>query len=821
MPVSLEKPAPVAAAPVPETLDPVEGARTEASLRGMSPRILRHFQTIERRMRKRQRMWGGNLTVLNQETEKRSATIRRSLAFERIMTEMPIAIEGHDILVGSCMLDDTVVRCAFPRFILNEELGFCSIQMSHKCPDYDTLLARGLRDIINELKSRIPEAEGAEFPDQKRARLEFIEACVREAESVIAMARRYAALAEEKARGESSPLRRDELLEIARVCRRVPEFPARSFHEAAQGVWFFNYALFESATNISIGRIDQALNPYFEADWKAGRIDLGRAQDIVDSFVLHCNDRAQIDPEQYFLEDQRKLEGAPEQCRIGYGYGFVTALETDHADAINHWGQNILLSGLLPDGSDATGPVSYLFLNAHEKFSMTAPVLTVRMHKNTPPELLERAAEVLKTGGGMPYINNDDVIVSAWEALGVPREDGCRYANSNCWETLIQGMSNQEMIRGLNFLYFLELALNGGRPFIFGEMVKREQKPDRHDPISFGSGISIGYQIVDGVDTGDPAGFKSFEDLMRAWKLQLDCVMRAAVEHVHRELLREGSHGPLSSNPILSVLTRGCVESLTDIAHRGAKYDLWHLMGEAVSNAADAVAGIKKFVFEEKLLTLPRLVEILKSNWAGEEGKKLQRRFASLGPKFGNNEGYVDAIAREMVDYFVERGAYHGKKYPEIIFSPCIGTYSWIISIGKKIGASADGRESREPIASNMSPVPGKDVSGPTAALHSYLKLNTRPMAAGAPIDLRLSSGGLEGPEGTRRVAALIKTFLEEGGNMMTLTITSAEELRKAMENPENYRGLRVRMGGWSAYYVLLSQASQRIHLTRVEHGFV
>jgi formate C-acetyltransferase len=429
---------------------------------------------------------------------------------------------------------------------------------------------------------------------------------------------------------------------------------------------------------------------------------------------------------------------------------------------------------------------------------------------------LERASEVLKTGGGMPYINNDDIIVSAWEALGVPREDACRYANSNCWETLIQGMTNQEMIRGLNFLYFLELALNSGKPFIYGDFAGREQKPDRHNPITFGSGYSIGYHIVDGLATADVSTFKNFEDLMYAWKLQLDCIIQKTIEHVDHELIREGSHGPLSSNSILSLLTRGCVENLTDILHRGARYDMWHLMGEAVSNAADAAAAIKKFVFDEKIISLSRLVELLKSNWAGEEGKALLQRFSGDAPKFGNNNDYVDNIAKEMVDYFIERGTYHAKKYPDIIFSPCIGTYSWIISIGKKIGASADGRESQEPIASNMSPVPGRDVSGPIAALHSYLKLNTAPMAAGAPIDLRVSSNGLEGVGGTKRIAALIKTFLEEGGNMMTLTITSAEELKKAMENPEKYRGLRVRMGGWSAYYVLLSKASQKIHLKRV-----
>ena len=202
---------------------------------------------------------------------------------------------------------------------------------------------------------------------------------------------------------------------------------------------------------------------------------------------------------------------------------------------------------------------------------------------------------------------------------------------------------------------------------------------------------------------------------------------------------------------MLSVLTKDCVENLTDTCHRGARYDLWHILCEAVSNAADAAAAIQKFVFEEKVVTLPDLV----------------------------------------------------------------------VNIGKRIGASADGRKSHEPIAANMSPVPSRDISGPTAAINSYLKLNTSSMAAGAPIDLRVSINGLEGEEGTRRIAALVETFIEMGGNMMTLTITSVEELRRAMENPEKYRGLRVRMGGWSAYYTLLSKESQKIHLKREEHGLV
>ena len=799
---------------------PMEEARTSPALREMSSNIKMHYDTIQRRMKKRQRMWGGNLSVLNKETEKESSVIRRSLAFEKVMKEMPITIEDHDILVGSCLLDDTVIRCITPKFILSEELGMCNIQMSHKCPDYDTLLSKGLRGYINELMVRIPDADAGSFIDQNNKKFEFIKSCIMEAESVILMAKRYAKLALNLSQKEGiTEDRKAELENIAEVCNRVPEFSARNLQEAAQSIWFVNYALFETNTTVSIGRIDQILNPYYLKDLEENNLSLLRAQEIADSFVLHCNNRAQIDPKNYHLEDQRTMEGAPEQCTIGYYTGFVHTLENDQADAINHWGQNILLSGLLPDGKDATSVLTYLFLNAHEKFSMTAPVLSLRLHKGSPEELIKRAAEVLKTGGGMPFINNDDVIVPAWQALGVSLEDACMYANSNCWETMIQGMSNQEMIRGINFVYFLELALNNGESLVYADMLKNVKKPQRENPISFSNSSCISYVTAHGAATGDPQNFKSFDDLMYAWKIQLDNILQRGMEYINREMNKDGSHNRYSSNSLLSILTRGCIESLTDLTRRGAKYDLWHLMAEAVANGADAAAAIKKLVYEEKIISLVELVKVLKNNWEGEEGEKLRRRFINDAPKFGNNDDYVDSIAKEMVDYYIERSLHYGKKYPDIIFSPCIGTYSWIITIGKRLAASADGRMKQELIAANMSPFPGRDISGPLAALHSYFKINTKPMAAGAPIDLRLSKRGLEGEEGTLRIMALIKTFLEQGGNMLTLSISSADELKRAMEEPDRYRGLRLRMGGWSAYFVLLSKAAQEMHLRRVEHG--
>ncbi len=788
----------------------------ERELRNKSALVQQYFSQLERRMHRKQRMWGGDKTVVTSETEGEPASYRRALAFKKVMEEMPITIEPWARIVGNSMEDETIVRCVLPSFLKKEELGKCTLNLSHKCPDFVTLLHTGIDGLLEKLEEtekNFRKKYGGNLPDSKEL---FLRTTRIELTAVLTLARRYQNLALGMADKETDPEQRENLLCLADMLNHVPARPASSFREAVQSVWLLNHIFRETMSYLSIGCIDRILYPYFEKDYLAGKITLQEAQELVDVFCLRVNDRAQLDPENYVV-DQRKLEGAPRQCRLDYNFGFVSERETDEADAINHWGQNILISGIGEDGTDSTNVLTYLFLNAHEKFQMTDPTLTVRLHKNSPSMLLERVAEVLKTGGGMPYINNDDIIISAYQRFGVNPKDARNYANSNCWETLLQGCCNQEMIRGINFLYLLELALNRGKSFVYGADMAGQPQPDSKDPMSLSPWCGPVNGVIDGIDTGDVGNFRDIRDVMDAWKKQLDFMLETCVREFAEEIYRNGSHGPFSSNPLLSAMTKDCIDRLTDICHQGARYNLWHILSEAVSNAADAVAAIQKVVFEEQTVTLPQLVEILKNNWEGNQA--LQMKMIHEGEKFGNGQEQVDRLACEMVSYFVDQVNAYNSQYDDLIFSPCIATFSWIVNIGKRIGASADGRMSKEPIAANMSPVPSRDVSGPTAALNSYLKLDTASMAAGAPIDLRISLSGLEGEEGTRRIAAMIKTFIQMGGNMMTLTITSVEELRQAMESPEKYRGLRVRMGGWSAYYTLLSKESQKVHLKRVEHG--
>jgi formate C-acetyltransferase len=602
---------------------------------------------------------------------------------------------------------------------------------------------------------------------------------------VIALAGRYADLAERLA-ASAAPERGRELREIAAVSRRVPEFPAETFHEALQSFWLVHYAFFSTGTALSCGRLDQFLHPALQRDLDSGALSLEQAQELIDCLWLRFNDRAQIDRDNFFKGDSQRDWAAGHRTR----YAFAT----DAADAINHFGQNILLSGVRPDGSDGTNELTYLCLNALEKLAYTSPVVTMRLHGGSPEELTTRTAEVLKTGGGMPYINNDDAIVQAYVGLGVPPEDAANYANSNCWETMIEGRSDQELIRGMNFLLCLELALNRGRSAVHGEM---------------------------GPDTGDPSGFRTFDQVMDAWKTQLDHQLQLGIDHIGNGVkngtLEHSNHGRYNYNPLLSALTLDCLANEKDVIRGGARYTIWHVMGEAVANAIDAMAAIKKLVFEERALDMGELLDALAADWDGHEN--LRRRIVARAPGFANDDDYADDIGREMMEHFVGRTAFHARRHPEVIFPPAVGTFSWYAMIGREVGATPDGRRHGEPVAANFSPAPGSDLNGPTAAINSYLKMPVGALAAGAPMDLRFSASGLAGEAGTHRLAGVARTFVEMGGNMLTITVTDVEELKRAMEEPEKYRHLRVRMGGWSAYFVMLSREQQLLHISRVEHG--
>ncbi|NQW16905.1 MAG: hypothetical protein HQ478_05400 [Chloroflexi bacterium] len=789
---------------------------SDDALTVLSARVQRLQDVLQKRMTQSQITWGGDLTILSESSaDSEPIVVRHAMAFTRALREMPIALEANDLIVGNSLLDGVIVRTRMPGFALDHELqdaadsgASIASQLGHKTPYYYDVMDTGIGAVFLRIQAGLKDVENLPSGSERDEKIGFFRAMKLECEAVIEHAHRYADLAQSKAHEESDPSRREELKSIAEICRRVPEHAPRTFQEAVQSFWFMHFVMFSTGTNISCGRIDQYLYPALKRDLDSNAITLEAAQELVDCLWLRFNDRAQIDRDIFFVspddvdsgdaKESRKagivVDTGPDTWQAGHRRRFSYA--TDHADAINHFGQNILLSGIKPNGSDGTNELTYLCLNAQEKFAYTSPVVTIRLHGGSPPELIRRTAQVLKAGSGMPYVNNDDVIVQAYVDLGVKLEDARDYANSNCWETMIEGRSDQELIRGMNFLLFLELALNKGESKVHGKM---------------------------GVETEAPSKFETFEDLMDAWKAQTDEQLRQGIEYIgnaiKNDTLEHSSHGKYNWNPFLSAMTLDCIENRQDVIRNGARYIIWHVMGEAVSNAVNSMSAIKKMVYEDRSLTMSALKEALDSDWGGHD--ILRQRLMARAPKWANNDPYADDIAREMMDFFVDRSRHHSAQFPDVIFPCSVGTFSWYSMIGKEVGASADGRYAGEPIAPNFSPAPGTDISGPTSAINSYVKMRVTDLAAGAPLDLRFSSSGLKGDTGTDRLAGLIRAFIAMRGNMLTVTVTDVNELKAAMEEPEKYRHLRVRMGGWSAYFVMLGREQQLLHIGKVEHGLV
>ena len=561
----------------------------------LSPRIKRLSDRLQDSMQRAQQTWRPAPIAQDPALAGLPLVLRRAWAFARVLDEMPIEIAEDEWIVGKTARGGVILRTALPEFVSPAEKEQAKAEgrgipmgLSHKVPDYPSVVERGLSAMLADIRDRISVVQARPDSGEKTETQHWLQAMGIEIEAVLRLALRYADLAEVQA-ASSAPERARELRRIAEVCRSVPAGPAQSFHAVLQSVWFVHYAFYSTGTNLSLGRFDQYCGPLLERDLAEKRVTLAQAQEMVDCLWIKFNDRAQINPENF----SNRAVDRPWQA----GLRWRTLVGSDNADAVNHFGQNLLLSGIRPDGRDGTNTLTYLMLDSLETFALTSPVVTVRLHRASPPELLRRCAEVLQKGGGMPYIDNDDVIVPAYQKLGVPIEDAREYANSNCWETMIAGKSDQELIRGYNFLLILEWALNRGVSRVSGAQ--------------------------EGIDTGDPRRFASFDQLMAAWKRQLDVYLEKTIDYFGAHLtsgdLAHSNHGRTAYNPLLSALVQDCLSREKDIIRGGARYAIWHVMGEAVANAIDALAALKKLVYDERKVSLEDVLAALANNWDGYE----------------------------------------------------------------------------------------------------------------------------------------------------------------------------------------------------------
>ncbi len=711
--------------------------------------------------------------------------VRKARAIALKLAQMPTDLWEGQLFAGSMTLEEPRVHAewGFPDYTTEAEraagaergLSIHSV-FGHIVPDYPSLLAKGLRGIRAEVEAEQDKAESAE-------ETAFLESVVIAVDAAMDYAERTAARCEGEAGAESDPRRAEELSQMAANLRQVPAGPAETFQQALQAVWLVHMIFHSTMNGNAMGRLDQYVWPYLKADLEAGRLDIERAAELVDCFCLKFNERAAT------LEEQRPEAREPEEIDPGRRTRHYTSsqigTERDSVDATNHWLQNIVIGGLTPEGEDGTNPLSFLLLESYRRNRMTNPLLTVRVHRGSPQELMDRTCEALKDGGGMPALFNDEALVPALEQLGIPTPDARDYTNDGCWEVIIPGRTDFVFQR-LSLMLCLEWALDRGRSRMDGSQ--------------------------QGVDTGDARAFGSYEEMWQAFLAQLDCMVGRVIRRVVETIDDRNIMAPV---PLLSALVDGCISKRRDMTAGGAKYRTFGMLAESAAHAIDSLTAIKTVVFEEKQATMAELCEALEQNF--ENQAQLQAKLLAA-PKYGNDQGDADEVGRQVMEAFAEIVARYAEEHRSVVEFPSgVGTFSWYIGIGEGLGASPDGRSSGEPVSSNFSPALGRDMAGIPAAILSYGKMHHEKLPAGSPLDLRLARRLVEGDEGTARMGALVRSFVDTGGSIMTLTVADTEELRAAQSEPDRYKSLRVRMGGWCAYFTMLSGEQQEHHIRRQE----
>ncbi|MBN2323099.1 MAG: hypothetical protein JXQ30_05135 [Spirochaetes bacterium] len=738
--------------------------------------------------------WGDDLSIFDDDPSlvDKPLVVRKAFAIQKVCREMPVGLKEHELIVGLPAMASVGFGHMLPRYETDEEAEaaakVCLNRKSvwgHHNPYYPKILEKGLNGIIEEAKSY-----RSKLGKEDREKSEWYDAVIIALSSAGILAKRYADLCEYSAGEAETEERRKELLTIAGVCRKVPMQPADSFHEALESVWLVHAILHSTLNYTSIGRVDQYLWPFYKKDLDGGIITKQHARDLLGSFLVKFNERVQLNNdhiENHFTFGDWSQGGDPD-------------LETTHlrmsndmdytfGQSSNHWLQNCMLSGLTLDGKDATNELTYLIIEVTNELELIDPLLSVRLHKNSPKAIVRATAKALAKGGAQPTVFNDDVLVPGlvkW--LGVPLEDARDYSNDGCWEAIPQGRT--EFGYGhIEVLLSLESLLNRGKSLLNNNKI--------------------------GPDSGDLSKFTTFEELYEVYKDQVRQRIDIALENKLEYYDEVHKIAPI---PFLSGIMEGCLKTGKDITQRGARYRFYAPLVTGFSHTVDSLAVIKKVVYEEKMISLKELVEVLRNNWEGQE--RLRQYCLNRVPKYGNDNDYTDDIGKGLLTFYTDYIYEWNRKIDWLILTPGIGTFENYPRFGYVCGASADGRFAQGPISSNYSPSVGRDTSGPTAVLKSAAKFDLGRLNDGCPVDMKISFSGEKDEKKYEILENFIRSFIALGGNILTITTVSVDTLKAAQKQPEKYASLRVRLGGLTAYFVQLAIPQQDEYINRTEHGF-
>ena len=798
-------------------------------------------------------------------TEGQPVITRRAEAFAHILRNIPIIIRDNELIVGSstiaprgCQtfpefsyqwledeLDTVATRTADPFYIAEEtkaELrevhkywkGKTSSELAtpymapeaikaiehniftpgnyfyngvgHVTVKYEEVLAIGYKGIIDKARAELEKCQVGDGNYAKKSH--FLNAVIVSCQAVIEYAERYAELASQMAAECTDPVRKQELLQISENCSRVPANGATSFYEACQSFWFVQQLLQveSSGHSISPGRFDQYMYPYYKADIDKGIITREAAQELLDCIWVKLNDLNKV-------RDAASAEGFA-------GYSLF---------------QNLIVGGQDKYGNDVTNDLSVMCILASMHVHLPMPSLSIRVWNGSPHELLIKAAELTRTGIGLPAYYNDEVIIPALQNRGLTLEDAREYNIIGCVEPQKAGKTD-----GWHDAAFFNMC----RPL---ELV-------------FSNGMDKGELI--GIQTGDVTKMTTFEEFFDAYKKQMEYCISLMVNADNAIDVAHAERVPL---PYESCMVDDCLSRGLSVQEGGAVYNFTGPQGFGIANMADSLYAIRKLVYEDKKVSMEEYKQALA--WNYDKGLDQQsvsdmsemilkgmqdagmavntdtakavlqtvmrlkptedqlRRFTEIHhmidevPKFGN--------AIDDVDYFARDVAYTYSRPLQKYMNPRGGHYqaglypvSANVPLGGQTGATPDGRYAHTPVADGVSPSAGKDVKGPTAAATSVSRLDHFIVSNGTLFNQKFHPSALAGREGLEKFVALIRTFFDQKGMHMQFNVVDRETLLDAQKHPENYAHLVVRVAGYSALFTTLSRSLQDDIIRRTEQGF-
>ena len=642
---------------------------------------------------------------------------------------------------------------------------------AHLAVNYERILKDGLRGYekrVKEYKATLDLTN----PDNIDKYC-FYNAVLIVLEAVRNFANRYSVLAKDLAEKELNQERKIELLEISRICSKVPYEPAETFKEAVQSVWFIQLILqIESnGHSLSYGRFDQYMYPYYDRDIKNGTIKESEALELLTCLWIKTLTINKVRSQAHTLSSA----GSPMY-------------------------QNVTIAGQTTDKKDAVNDLSFLVLKSVAQTRLTQPNLTVRYHKNINKRFLDECVEVMRLGFGMPALNNDEIIIPSFMDWQVKEEDAYNYSAIGCVETAVPGKWGYRCtgMSYINFPRMLLCTMNNGVDLTSN---KRFTK---------------GY--------GYFTEMESYEELLKAWDKTIREITRYSV--IVENVIDKASERDVP-DILCSALTDDCIARGKTIKEGGAVYDFISGLQVGIANMADCLAAIKKLVYEEKKITRQELWDAILDDFSSPENKKIQEMLIREAPKYGNDDDYVDQLIVEAYDSYIEEI----EKYPNTRYNrgPIGGIrYAGTSSISANVGqgmstmATPDGRNAFEPLAEGCSPAHNSDKNGPTAVFKSVSKLRTNKITGGVLLNQKMTPQMLSTEENRQKLELLIKTFFNRlHGYHVQYNIVSKETLIDAQKHPEKHKDLIVRVAGYSAFFNVLSKKTQDDIIGRTEQSLM